>query len=268
MARIAKRKKPATEQYFPFMKLPAELRNAIYEYALVDCIHAIEIEYRSSKLKRHLITRRHEKYRWENDETLRHLTKWTMNERLCTALLLVSKEINAEATGIFYEKNVFLFLNTTAMRHFLRHIGQHILHIRWIMLERFNFTPKNRIPIQQDAFKALIGAVNLEGLILGNGCLNTLSHWNIDGCDAFYRTASSWMWFIAGKKGKQDAAVDMIFFLREQNSPLWNPRYDNMPYPQDIDSQDSFYPRFGTSRNPILPPHKFRQGLQDIMRKL
>ncbi len=76
--------------HFPFEKLPAELRNKIYAYSLVTG---------EDEPLRYKYARRNESRQWKRLKNCK---------RANVGLIGVSKEINAEATKVFYSGNKFL----------------------------------------------------------------------------------------------------------------------------------------------------------------
>ena len=156
------------------------MRNMIYEYALVDSEHAISIYYckdhvgrgyYGQAIKRILMKRsdfhdcnwtkmsKERRKEAESDLDARLPFKWRLNGRICPELLLICKQINAEATSFLYEKNYFVFLDTTVMDLFLRQCGNNIRLLRRIGLAYFDM--KSNVTHQYSAFKQLIKADRL-----------------------------------------------------------------------------------------------------------
>ncbi|KZF19253.1 hypothetical protein L228DRAFT_271498 [Xylona heveae TC161] len=113
---------------FPFLKLPAELRNEIYHYHLLA----------SEKIKPTLpddtsFVRTHLARCPLNSHMVRGRIKCTDcfsgNEEIIRippsslSLLLVNKQIYNEALSIFYHENHFVFANTGELGNFLKAIG-------------------------------------------------------------------------------------------------------------------------------------------------
>jgi hypothetical protein len=140
--------------------------------------------------------------------------KWRLNGRICAELLLVCKQINAEATSYLYENNYFIFLDTTAMNLFLLHSGKNVRLLRRIGLAYFDM--KRLVTHQYSAFKQLIKADRLEAFVLGESCLSSM-HWrsfnlHCKPAETFYRVAGGWLWYRAGRKGDTEAALDCLYF--------------------------------------------------------
>jgi hypothetical protein len=143
LAKKAKSKAvPRAAPHFPFLKLSVELRNSVYEYALVDPDVAIAIEYKDNSLKKRLMKRHDAEhvYMYEEYESLKNwkvsqeLTKYEFNTHLCGQLLRVNKQVNREATAMLYGNNHMAFLDPSAMYYFLDHIGDKLQHIRFCTL--------------------------------------------------------------------------------------------------------------------------------------
>jgi hypothetical protein len=230
--------KPCADPQFPFLKLPGEIRNRIYEYALVDPEHTISLHYNKSRsrppyklaAKRILMGRsdfhdcnwtkmaKERRKEAESELDARLPFKWRLNGRICAELLLVCKQINAEATSYLYEKNYFVFLDTTIMDLFLQECGENIRLLRRIGLAYFDM--KSPAKHQYSAFKQLIKADRLEALVLGESCISSMRrrsyYLNYKPADMFYRVAGSWLWYLAGCKGDRSAALDLLYVGYQQ----------------------------------------------------
>jgi hypothetical protein len=248
MQKVKMKKTPRTEKakskavlradsHFPFFELPAELRNRVYEYALVDPDVAIAIEYKDSSLKRRLMKGRDaenvytsEKYEsLKNWKVSRELTKYKFNTHLRGQLLRVNKQINREATAMLYGNNHMAFLDPLAMNYFLDHIGDNLQHIRFCTL--LFWDPKRNARHKEAAFKKLTKAENLKSFTLGDGCLSSLNH-HSDASQAvrtFYRSAYAWLWTLAARKGKDEASHELISFPGTMNDIQRLPYFRKLP---------------------------------------
>jgi len=91
---------------FPFLKLPGELRNAIYQLVLAHD-HDIEISRVSTKFGEKSLTA-YLPYSALHTITLRpHMSP--ENQKLFPSILLTNREISREASVFLYSKNRFLF---------------------------------------------------------------------------------------------------------------------------------------------------------------
>ena len=147
--------------------------------------------------------------------------KWRLNSQLCPQLLLVSKQVNMESTSFLYEKNFFLFLDTVAMDAFLHSCGRRIGMLHQIGIAHWD--TEGAANHQYSAFRKLVEASKLEKLVLGDDCIHSMDrmgqlHWRRErytAGQAFYRVASSWLWYMAGRTGNTAAAVSTLSFQRE-----------------------------------------------------
>jgi hypothetical protein len=105
---------------FPFLKLPGELRNRIYQYALIDPVNTVTITSSGTALRasRKMMTRRDFAHQQQlqvgsgltsaevdllkNAKHVGQPWKWFLNGRLVPNLLQVCKQIHEEATPFLY----------------------------------------------------------------------------------------------------------------------------------------------------------------------
>lgn len=213
---------------FPFLKLPAEIRNMIYGYCLVDKQHSISIGIKREKARRRLIkpgdfTSQHGSAALEVLKTstahVKGALQWRLNTQLCVQLLRVNKQISNEATTILYAQNLLSFLDPTSMLYFLDQIGDtNMLAIRRISLLFWDV----RVPVvtKYRAFVKLIGAVNLESLALEGGCLYSMTRYSNSYPDAmhFYQMAQPWLWAVAGRTGSKEAPLALLHLFGHDGS--------------------------------------------------
>ncbi|KAF2791616.1 hypothetical protein K505DRAFT_339402 [Melanomma pulvis-pyrius CBS 109.77] len=166
---------------FAFLDLPGEIRNTIYQYALVDSNFTISIEdknkHNNTGLKRHLLRRsdlRHQclsdvpEEEFDSRLNKRLPWKWRLNGRLCPELLAVCKQINAEATSYLYGGNYLVFLDARIMTRFLLRCGSQIHLIRRIGIAHWDL---DAFDTYHSGFMKLTEAANLKALVLGDCCL-------------------------------------------------------------------------------------------------
>lgn len=126
--------------HFPFLKLPGELRNKIYDYAIVRQYYKIEwvtnshksksLTYRLPKLGKayepHLNSGS-AKRRRELDCSRREPSQKRLREGSIypgpAALLAVCRDMHKEACSVFYSKSAFTFHRLGALRHFLNNLS-------------------------------------------------------------------------------------------------------------------------------------------------
>ncbi|THY27377.1 hypothetical protein D6D01_04137 [Aureobasidium pullulans] len=102
---------PADNEKFPFLELPAEIRNMIYSYVLERPGCSIYIQGKHTGI---IDTR----WRKEGGQWLpRSETSYS------TSLMRVNKQINVESTPYLFSRHMFEFPDTTMMQRFLDYIG-------------------------------------------------------------------------------------------------------------------------------------------------
>ncbi|KAF2661370.1 hypothetical protein K491DRAFT_710944 [Lophiostoma macrostomum CBS 122681] len=209
-------------QQFPFLKLPGELRNRIYEYALTDPVNTITITSKrpgTSRASRKLMTRsdfaaqqQHiagrdlTRVEVDNLKDAKHAGqpwKWFLNGRLNPNLLQVCKQIHQEATSFLYSGNHFQIMHHKALNNFLHQCGNNIEYIEIISLKQCH-DPGWRAGLC-GAFRKLKEAVNLKALILEDTFLAYLHF------DDFYLVGKEWLSSVASGKGGVDHALDLLY---------------------------------------------------------
>ncbi|KAF2218822.1 hypothetical protein BDZ85DRAFT_64529 [Elsinoe ampelina] len=117
--------RPAGQKAFPFMKLPAEVRRMIYRELLVTDME-LEFSGRRGRLC--------------SPEGL---------DEIHPKILLVSKDIRAEALGIALAENGFSFSTTTHAERFLSSIGAGVNHITHIAIRQYFYQETGRRMLRQ-----------------------------------------------------------------------------------------------------------------------
>lgn len=125
--------------HFPFLKLPGELRNKIYDYVIIAEHYGIEWVNGTQKSKTltYELPRRSKLYgphlspdAAQRRRLLDFHRRRTINQHLSeddirpgpTMLLLVCKQISEEAASVFYSKSMFHFHSLGTLRHFLNNL--------------------------------------------------------------------------------------------------------------------------------------------------
>lgn len=126
--------------HFPFLKLPGELRNKIYDYAIVKQYYQIEwvnnnhksksLTYRLPRLSKaygpHLDSdsaRRRRELDWcRRVPSQKRLPEGSIHPGPA-ALLAVCRDMYQEACSVFYSKSSFTFRGLGALRHFLNNLS-------------------------------------------------------------------------------------------------------------------------------------------------
>ncbi|KAF2267006.1 hypothetical protein CC78DRAFT_531093 [Lojkania enalia] len=242
-ARSLRAKRQMNRATFPFMKLPGEIRNIIYGYALIDTDSIIAIEaLHGGKLARRLMTKKDFDHRHRDLDIVEYQReilalnpgtawKWKLNNRIAAQLLLVCKNINEEATKILYVRNHFTFINAEIMYIFLRRIGPRIQDLRRLSLVHWDASrQKDYLKL---VFNKLIEATNLEALILETGCMwslgSTYYSLGFQAANRFYSSAHGWLWTVATRKGDKAAALDLLH-LPDGFERAFHARTQQLPY--------------------------------------
>jgi hypothetical protein len=215
--------KPATKRQgkvpFPFLQLPAEIRNTIYGYCLVDKQYSVSIGIKREKARRRLVKRGDfvSQHGEAALEVLKYSTahtkvalQWRLNTQLCVQLLRVNKQIRDEATAILYAQNLLSFMDPTSLLFFLNQIGGNIRDFRRISL--LFWDNRDSVTTKYRAFVKLIEAVKLESLALEGGCLYSMTRYSNSYPDAmhFYQMAQPWLWAVAGRTGCKEAPLRLL----------------------------------------------------------
>jgi len=202
---------------FPFLSLPAELRNQIYELALVNPQGHYLVAKRRNKMRTvraaahgtHTYNSRHTRH-----QRLRS-HKADLPSRLAYGLFAVNRQINEEACTLVYPKP-FVLESSTALHTFLVVIGA-----------------KNRglltdIGLQDwggrsRSWNTLFPAFSMMSMGCDNICRLhfTASIWAATFpakmADEFYREAQPWLLTLIKIKGSKDAALDVIEFTSRED---------------------------------------------------
>ncbi|KAH6876018.1 hypothetical protein BKA58DRAFT_380869 [Alternaria rosae] len=203
---------------FPFLNLPAEIRNIIYEYTLTDSsgINLVgvfkhkrrNVERISAKLQAELS----QESGWSDSQRMNNGVRKTQEEPapLVTSLLAVNKQIHQEGVDILYGKNEFIFTDSFALYNFMINLGPNrakslrtLRILGWLhgrAMKAYNHS----------CFSALVWATNITAFHIDSqiGWYRASKY----GADQLYRDAFPWMEAVGMAKGKVDAIVDIIKF--------------------------------------------------------
>jgi len=208
-ARTARDTKP-----FPFMDLPPELRDMIYDMVLTDPNGASLV----SKTKACRRTVRRGRIYSSDDGTYwygrRRLPSQGAEDNaskttsLVPNILALSKQIRDEAINYLYNQD-FIFEDTVALHRFLATIG-HRNQQRLLNIEIKAFASGRRtIPVNHCAFALLAGATNLKSLKIGHhqgGYYRS----PVNHAQGLYRTTHFFLEAYGDVHGRRDAGVDII----------------------------------------------------------
>lgn len=216
---------------FPFLQLPAEIRNIIYENCLSDPA-GIYLEATTKKYRRTVQRCPEDRFRYfpampdsddgasdsgDEEKGPRKESRPGMR-RLVPSLLAVCKQINQEGRDILYG-NHFYLADTLAMHSFLVDLtprGASLL--KQITLICWGQGRGIHKAYNHAGFAALASATNLEKFKV-----HGYRGWSADSksvARTFYRDAFPWLEAVGAAKGKLDAAVDIIEVRVSLGNPL------------------------------------------------
>ena len=204
---------------FPFISLPAELKNQIYALALTDA-NGIFLASKTKRYRRTVqrllpsMSRSADRYRsihYRYHRTQSQSPKASADitlPALVPNLLLLNHAIYAETQPILYAGNAFAVEDTTAMHAFLANIGpKNRATITDLTVKGWGYTKAHKA-LNHPALTMLADAVSLKRLHFD--CQIT---WGTDAkrkAKQLYRDAFHWLEAMGVQKGKFDAAVDII----------------------------------------------------------
>lgn len=200
---------------FPFLELPAEIRNMIYKECLADesGINLVG----TYKNKRRSVERVSAKAMTELSGTNRWYTHKHLNDQrraelpdpvaLVPALLAVNKQIYVEARDMLYA-NEFIFHDTQALYSFLVNIGPAATkYLKELRLMRWSYGRASKA-YNHSCFALLASATNINTVYFDTNVGYTNDpKWC---AEQLYRDAFPWLEAIGVAKAKVDAAIDVV----------------------------------------------------------
>ena len=199
-ARKSKAKK--ADKTFPFLRLPAELRNRIYELALTGS-NGVFISTMTRKLRQVVRVRTH---RLGSSKPLK-------DNDLRPMLLLADKQVNSEASDYLYGQPLE-FEDHHALQGFLVIIGlDNLKRLRHVSIERSTGGGSN-----SGALAMLTGATELRSLYL--------NYWfsgKGDPATTVWRALHYWFEAYGRTHGRKDAGVDIIRLHGSSFEPFYDP---------------------------------------------
>jgi len=214
-----KRTKASKSEIFPFLSMPGELRNQIYELALVNPDgHYLVATYR--KGMRTVRAANHGAY---SNITSRYFLPKHRDATTAHGLFAVNRQTNEEARTLVYSKP-FVFENDTALHTFFVAIGaKNRALLTNISLE----TWCGRGSFWNMPFQAFSMLLFPSFSMLSMGCDN-ISRFHFKPtlheimhpehlAEAFYTKAHPWLRALVRSKGSTDAAVAVIEFNADEN---------------------------------------------------
>lgn len=198
---------------FPFLELPAEIRNMIYTYALTDPsgINFVAVQ----RHKRRCVERVSRKTLDSHSRTYYRSNRinYNLNDAndlptsLAPSLLAVSKQIHQEGCNILYS-NELVFADTVALYAFMINLGPAgASHLKIMRLKGWGYGRTTKA-YNNACFAVLIWATNLEKFHL-----DAYPGWYRQpkgAAQQFYRDAFPWLEAVGHTKGKFDAALDVL----------------------------------------------------------
>ncbi|KAF2111513.1 hypothetical protein BDV96DRAFT_184259 [Lophiotrema nucula] len=246
---------------FPFMKLPAEIRNMIYGYSLHDprgiYLLSETVKYRRTvgRAPWHFMERIMEEHRTGNEfderddeereqQRAQERSWWMKPSLLAPGLIAVNKQINEECRDILYG-NDFHFGDTLALHSFMVNIGPRAASlVESITLRGWSGGRGMHKAYNHAAFAAMISATNIKKF-----AFKTSISWGgkpMWVARQLYRDSFPWLEAVGVAKGRFDAAVDLIE-LAEHNFEGYGWR------------------RARTSDNPEEDKKQFREELSKLL---
>lgn len=217
--------------FFPFLELPAEIRNMIYHHLLVDKDFAICFQATvSSRDSRSIVTRLSRAHPGAPDrDDIPGQTKGSItlpsnlykpcisNFDLGINTFLVNRQINAESSAIFYSANMFNFEGVPDLYAFLCHFQHRLPLISKLVLSSVTSNSKTfrgalylqRMPLHS-VFPLLASAVNLDALYMHTPVWQSLGGRADIAARAFFQMGWTWMHACALAKGNKLGALDII----------------------------------------------------------
>ncbi|KAL8685318.1 MAG: hypothetical protein Q9224_005864 [Gallowayella concinna] len=196
------------KKIFPFLSLPPELKNKIYDYALV-CEN--ELDLISSIISLRRVVRL-------GDTEIVQINPWSIVYRqpsLRANLLLLNKQMHAETQPILYGANRFALEEMKTLHTFCSQIGPK----NCASLQQLSIKSSGSIKYANyAAFATLASAVNLTRLDIDCEVYQN-SHPGKKLARGFYREAHLWLEAVGTAKGRRDAAVELL------NVDLHHPEY-------------------------------------------
>ncbi|KAF9699970.1 hypothetical protein EKO04_001873 [Ascochyta lentis] len=206
---------------FPFLELPAEIRNMIYTYALTDPsgINFVAVQ----RNRRRCVERVSQKTFNSASGSRSYYQSSRINDSiddandlptsLVPSLLAVNKQIHQEGGDVLYS-NELAFADTVALYAFMINLGPgSASHLRTMRLSGWGRGRTSKA-YNNACFAVLIWATNLEKFQIDT----SMGGWYRQpkgAAQLFYRNAFPWLEAVGTAKGKFDAALDILDVTEE-----------------------------------------------------
>jgi hypothetical protein len=200
---------------FPFMDLPAEIRNIIYSYSLADPSGINLVG--TFKHKRRTVERVSAAAQAGINDTSRHYSYSKINDdmratyaeptALVPALLAVNKQIHQEAGDMLYA-NDFIFADSFALYSFMLNLGPSgAKSLKSVRIMNWGYGRALKA-YNHSCFAVLAWATNLNKLVLDK--MPGYNRSPKGAAEQLYRDAFPWLEAIAAARGKVDAGLDAL----------------------------------------------------------
>ncbi|EUC46244.1 hypothetical protein COCMIDRAFT_25673 [Bipolaris oryzae ATCC 44560] len=229
---------------FPFLDLPAEIRNTIYNYALCDPsgINFISACYKKRRVAARVSAEYMSKISRYYNTTSKRATGDNIDANgdyvpLVPSLLAVNKQIYHEGIDILYG-NQLTFVDSLALYSFLINLGP-VRAQRLRKLQILGWHHSRAMKVYNNAcFAALAWATNLTSFDIRApiGSYRAMH----DGADQFYRDAFPWLEAVGAAKGKPDAALDVLTLGEMCLSGPWSSRSSDDSVPEHEQRVEQF----------------------------
>ncbi|KAJ9656647.1 hypothetical protein H2201_008474 [Coniosporium apollinis] len=188
---------PCEPKHFPFLQLPAELRNDVYDRCLTHSDIALDC------ITRGVCSRARIANQWDTDEH-----RWRI-PGLSTSLLVVSKQVLHEAAPRLHRQELS-FKDLKALYCFLAGIGVNSRLVKSVTLQGLDWS----WVVAHAAFTSLAGCVNLERLCLNCNIvrLSDNGHHEKSTARQFYGEVRNWLEAVGRSEDNKCAAVNLIRF--------------------------------------------------------
>lgn len=205
---------------FPFLQLPAEIRNVIYGYALSDphCVYLVSTtqKYRRTVVRVNASSMQQYSYWNRYNRTVQYDSEEESQMGLRTlvpSLLAVNQQMYKEGRDILYA-NDFVAQDPLALHSFIVNIGPRAAGlIKTIALQSWGGRRGMHKAYNHSCFAVLVSATNIQEFkINGNLYSRGGAKWV---ARQVYRDAFPWLEAVGAAKGRADAAVDMITIAQE-----------------------------------------------------
>ncbi|CAO2655170.1 Nn.00g102340.m01.CDS01 [Neocucurbitaria sp. VM-36] len=201
-------------QIFPFMKLPAEIRNMVYAYALIDPsgINLVAtfkhkrrtVERVSEETQSNVASRFYYQPGRLNDEVR---AKCEVPISLAPSLLAVSKQVHYEAREVLYS-NEFIFADTFALYNLLINLGPSgAKQLKTLRLLGWGYGRAMKA-YNHACFAVLAWATNITAFHID--CTTGWRQSPKSSAEQIYRDAFPWLEAVGRETGTVDAAIDII----------------------------------------------------------